>query len=46
MARHKVWRIMVMDSDDTLVGVVSLSDLSGRDWSWRVARTVQTLASV
>jgi CBS domain-containing protein len=44
MARHKVRRIMVMDEKVGLVGVVSLSDLSGRDWSWRVARTAHAVA--
>ena len=46
MARNKVRRIMVMNEKDALVGVVNVSDLSGRDWSWRVAKTVHALASV
>jgi len=44
MARRKIQRVMVID-DGTLVGVVSLSDLSKKEWGFRVARTLQAVSS-
>ena len=41
MSRRKVSRVMVMDHEGTLLGVISLSDLGKADWGWRVARTVK-----
>jgi CBS domain-containing protein len=42
MARRRIQRVMILDPEGTLLGVVSLSDLG--QWSWRVARTMREVA--
>lgn len=45
MARHEIWRVMLVGDDGTLVGVVSLSDIAEAEEPARAAETFKDVVS-
>ena len=45
MAQYQVSRLVVTDDDDTLVGVISLSDIAEHEPARRAARTLRSVAA-
>jgi len=44
MREHRISRLLVIDTDGSLVGVISLSDISQYETPGRVGRTLQAIA--
>jgi CBS domain-containing protein len=45
MMRNRVSRIICIDWDGRPVGIISLSDIARREWSWRSGKVLRTIAS-